>query len=245
MQSNPNDTLKTTLPDLASTDAAVPNLWDSRFQVLLNNDSVLDRRVKGFENGTTPARSLQQLADYSALRAFVGAGPAEIAYLPGQGLYHYYTYDTSAERLPYVVKPDNNVGRWRLDFVPLSVVGVAGGVASLDGNGFLAQSLLPGSVTADKLAGNAVTLDKLASLTPDDTAALAAGTLTATLLQIINMLARQVRQATGKGSWLTSPAVNLEILNSYGARIDRTQSWTQAQSMTSLTVSGDLIIPVR
>ena len=50
MQAKPDATLQTTLPDLQRTDKAVPALWDSRFQVLLNNDSALLRHLKDLES---------------------------------------------------------------------------------------------------------------------------------------------------------------------------------------------------
>lgn len=242
MQGDPSKTFTSTLPDLASTDAATPNLWDQRFRTLLDNDAGLNRRVADVESGARPARTVQTVDSVALLRAYLNPNPGEVAYVPSGGLYRYYPGATEAELLPWVVRPDSGAGRWRLDMVPRSLIGALGGVASLDGQGFLAQALPNGSVTSDKFAPGAVGTAALGQLTLNDGISL--GTNTATLEQLLGAVGNRLKALSGKGSWRDAPAVTLETLNTVAARTDRTQTWTQRQTLNQVTVTGELIIPV-
>jgi hypothetical protein len=234
--------VQTQLTSLVGQDAAVPNLWDTRFQILINNDANINARVQAFENGTRAPRSVQLLADLPALRAFLTPTPGEVVYIPGTGLYKFYSAAAEAENLPWTVRPDSNTGRWRIDMVPRSQLAVANGVATLDGNSFLTQSVGPGSITTDKLAAGAVSGDKLGNVTVDQSIMLTVDT--ATFAQVFGALAGQLKAVTGGGTWRAVPNVSLAALNQYGARLDRAQTWAQPQTMTNLTVTGLLIIPV-
>lgn len=243
MNGDATQPLKLTLTDLQGTDYAVPALWDPRFKVLLDNDAGIGQRLGRIEDGSRPARTLSALASVTALRAYVGAVPGEVAYVDGIGVYRYYPGANEAENAPWTIRPDNNLGRWRIDMIPRSLLGAPNGAASLDANGFLNQSLKDFSVTASKLAENAVNVGNLGNVTVNDTVRLTVNT--AALMQVVSGLANRVKAVTGKGAWSEDPAVTLETLNSKGVRTDRSQTFEQAQTMGTLTITGDLILPVR
>lgn len=243
MNGDATQPLKLTLTDLLGSDYAVPNLWDGRFKILLDNDAVLNQRLTRFEDGTKPARTLLNAPGPVELRAYVGAVAGEVAYLKHTGLYAYYPDATEPEALPWTIRPDNGVGRWRLDMVPRGLLGIPGGVASLDGNGFLLQSLRDGAVTSSKIADGAVSLSALGSLTLNDTVRLTIDT--GTLVQIVSALANRLKAITGKTSWTATPDVTLTDLNSKGGRTDRAQTWSQEQTFGTVSITGDFILPVR
>ena len=242
MQGDNTKTVTTTLPDLESTSIAVPNTWDSRFKVLIDNDAALTRRVGEMESGVRGVRTLQTIQSVQALRTFQNPNDGEIAYIPQVGLYRFYPGSAEAEALPWVVRPDSNVGRWRLDLVPRSMIGVANGVAGLDAQGFLAQALPNGSVTAEKFAAGAVSAAALGNFVLNDSVTLNVNS--ATLEQLLGALGNAVKGITGGVTWRSGAPVNLATLNTYAGRTDRPQTWTQRQTMNQLTVTGELILPV-
>lgn len=243
MQADPFAPLKTSLPNLQPSDTALPNLWDSRFQDLLNNDAVLNRRVADLEKGAKPSRNIQSVSSLNALRAFDQPGSGEIVYVPDYGLYRYYPAATDAEDLPWTVRPDSGVGRWKIDMVPRRMLAAPLGVATLDKQGFVVQSLPNYSITGDKLAPGAVTMTALEDLTLNDLTVLSVNR--ASLTQLLGALGNRLKAVTGESTWRSDPKVNLGTLNQYAARLDRAQVWAQKQTMTTLEVTGDFILPVR
>lgn len=243
MQADPTATFKTSLPDLTSKDTATPNLWDTRYSALLNNDAVLERRISSIEKGTKPARNIQTVDTLAALRSFDQPAAGEVAYVPDYGLYRYYPSATESEAVPWTLRPDLGVGRWRMDMVPRRMLGAPLGVATLDTQGFVVQSLPNYSITAEKLAPGAVAAASIGVLTLNDQTVLTVDS--ATLTQLVGALGNRLKMVTGLASWRDTPSVNLATLNAYAARVDRAQTWSQKQTMTTLEVTGDFILPVR
>lgn len=243
MQGNPLETLKSTLPDLLTTDIALPNLWDSRFKVLIDNDAVLNRRLQDVEAGTRPSRNIQIAATLAALRSFPQPADGEVAYVPDYGLYRYYPAASEGENVPWTVRPDSGVGRWRIDMVPRRMLAVPQGIATLDSQGFVIQSVPNYSITAEKLAPGAVSTAAMGDMTLNDQTIL--NTNTGNVSQLLGAIGYRLKAITGELTWRTAPAVTLSQLNMYAARVDRSQTWYQKQTMTTLEVTGDFILPVR
>lgn len=242
MQGNPTESIKLTLTDLQSTDPATPNLWDNRYKVLLDNDAILNARMEKVEKGERATKNVQTVGSLTALRAFTGMLDGEVVYIPFTGLYRYYAGLGENENLPWVLRPDSNAGRWRLDMVPRALLGQAGGAASLDSNGFLEQSVRNQSITAEKLAPGAVSSAQLGDITVNDATVLNSNT--ASVGTVVSALANRLRAITGQNTWSSAPGVTLATLNTFGARTDRAQTWGQKQTMNSVQVTSELIIPV-
>jgi len=58
-------------------------------------------------------RAIQQLADFSELRALTGMTNGEKAFVMGEGIFEYRASDTTAERIPWIIDPTaSGAGRW-------------------------------------------------------------------------------------------------------------------------------------
>jgi hypothetical protein len=246
LQGDSTKPINLSLNNLATTDFALPPLWDIRYQQLLDNDAGLNKTLTDILTGKVPVRKIQSLATVEAVRAFTGMQDGETSYLKGFGLYRYYAEAVDAERLPWVILPTANAGgspgRWKLDMVPAAQLAVPNGVATLDGNGFVSQSLPGQSVAPGQVQNSSLTDAQFALVTIN--AAAVPNSDTGKPGSLLSFLAHVIRSVTGNASWQTDAPVSLLTLNQYGARIDRVQNWTQPQTLTSLSVTANLIIPV-
>ncbi|MHA0048645.1 tail fiber domain-containing protein [Deinococcus sp. PEB2-67] len=229
---NPNAQLNVSMVNLETTDYALPGLWDPRYKQLLDNDAVLNKNVTQLASGQIAVRRLQSYPSAGAMRAATGLTDGETAYLEGRGLYRYYAAAVDAPIDPFVLQPDQGAaGRWKLEMIPVSQRGQPRGIATLNAQGFLEQAPGPGTVTVDGLANDSVTDAKLATVQPNDNAtpngpAAKPGTL-------LSWLANRLKAITGQANWTADPPVSLAVLNDRGARIDRTQTFTQSQTFTN------------
>lgn len=225
---NPNATLKLTFANLQASDVAVPNLWDSRYQDFVNNDAVLDKRLAALESGSTPVKAVQALANDAALQNYAAPKNSEVAYVPGRGFYRFYLGDNSLNNGIWVVRNSASTGCWKLEAVPYSLLGQNSGVATLNAQGFLSQSLPDDGVSTAKLQDGSVTDAKMAELTVDDSTSPNSNTGKPRVL--FGMQANMIKSITGKNSWRAAPATSLEELNNNAGRKNQANTWTQNQT---------------
>lgn len=127
------------------------------FQNAADRAAYLKDRLDHLDPNKEGARRLRRFANIAALQASVDIPNASVCIVDGVGLYEYFPASALSEAVPTVVKPTSvgvDPGAWIA--IWLGAMGVANGIAQLDGAGKLPTSRLACGDAQGRIAAGTV-----------------------------------------------------------------------------------------